>query len=375
MKLKVLVVDDELGIREGIARILQNYKITYPFIDDIFEFDIIKAENGQKALDIIENEKLDLILLDNKLPDIDGIEILTELNKMDYDASVMMITAYASIELAVKATEQGAYNFLPKPFTPQELKSAIESLTKYLYLKRMTKSLSSAGKELRFRFLSVLSHELKAPLNAIEGYLRIMKDRQVGNDISNYEQMIDRCIERIKGMRTLILDLLDLTRIESGEKDRNLSIRDLVQLAQLSIDTIMPLAIQKNIKIRLNAPNELMFKCSETEMLSIFNNLLSNAVKYNKDDGEVYFTLLEFPDKIMIEVEDTGIGMTKDEQKMLFKEFTRIKNDKTRTIPGSGLGLSIVKRIVDLYHGKIQIESEPDKGTKFTITLPKSVNV
>ena len=375
MRLKLLIVDDEPGIRSGIKRILQDYTITYPFIDEVFEFELMEAENGQQALDILRSGKIDLILLDNKLPDIEGIEILTELNKQEYDAAVMMITAYASIDLAVKATDQGAYNFLPKPFTPQELKTAIENLTKYLYLKRMTRSMSRAGREVRFRFLSVLSHELKAPLNAIEGYLRIMKDRQAGNDISAYEQMIDRSLERIKGMRTLIMDLLDLTRIENGEKGRDLKPRDIVQIARLSIDTISPMAIQKNVKIHLNAPEELIFVCSDSEMQSIFNNLLSNAVKYNRDGGQVYFTLRDEPDRVIIQVKDTGIGMTREEQRLLFQEFTRIKNEKTRMIPGSGLGLSIVKRIVDLYGSHIQVESEPDKGSTFTITLPKGANI
>ncbi len=371
-RLKLLIVDDEPGIRAGISRILRNYQITYPFIDEVFEFDILEAENGEQALDIINSQKVDLILLDNKLPDIEGIEILHRLNEMDYDAAVMMITAYASVELAVKATDQGAYNFLPKPFTPQELKSAIENLTKYLYLKRMTRRMSHAGREVRFKFLSVLSHELKSPLNAIEGYLQIMKDRQMGDSIANYEKMIDRCLERIKGMRTLIMDLLDLTRIESGEKQRQTNPRDIVQIAKIAVDTVSPMAIQKNVKIHLDAPEELIFTCSETEMQSIFTNLLSNAVKYNKDGGEVFFVLRDDPDKVVIIVEDTGIGMTQEEQKLLFKEFSRIKNEKTRMIPGSGLGLSIVKRIVDLYGGKISVWSEPDVGTKFTIELPKA---
>ena len=93
----------------------------------------------------------------------------------------MMITSYASLDLAVKATNNGAYNFVPKPFTPQELKAAMESITKHLFLKRMTRKMQAEGKEIRFQFLSVLSHELKSPINAIEGYLQIMQDKQAGN--------------------------------------------------------------------------------------------------------------------------------------------------------------------------------------------------
>ena len=371
-KLKVLVVDDEPGIRSGIARILRNYKVTYPFIDEVFEYEIIEAATGEEALEILQQGNIDLVLLDNKLPGIEGIEVLDYINKAKMDVAVMMITAYASIDLAVKATEQGAYNFLPKPFTPGELKNSIEALTKHLYLKRMTRKMSSAGREVRFKFLSVLSQELKSPLNAVEGYLRIMKERQAGDSLDDYDHVIDRCLERLQGMRTLIMDLLDLTRIEQGEKKRELKPLDLVQIARNCIDTVSPLAVQKNVTIHFDAPDELIYVCSEMEMESIFNNLLSNAVKYNKEGGEVFFVLRDCPGKVEIIVEDTGIGMSKDDLGKLFKEFSRIKNSKTRMISGSGLGLSIVKRIVDLYNGKIDVQSEPDKGSKFVLSLPKS---
>ena len=140
-----------------------------------------------------------------------------------------MITSYASLDLAMKATSNGAYNFVPKPFTPQELKAAMESITKHLFLKRMTKEMDDESQQLRFQFLSVLSHELKSPVNAIEGYLRVMKDKQVGDDIGNYAVMINRSLERLKGMRTLITDLLDLTRLESGGKTRNIQPVDITE--------------------------------------------------------------------------------------------------------------------------------------------------
>ncbi len=368
--LKILIVDDEPGIRSGIQRILRNFTVSYPFLNDDFDFKLIEAETGERAIEIVENNEVDIILLDNKLPGIDGIEVLEYINKKQYDALVMMITSYASLELAVKATNNGAYNFVPKPFTPQELKSAIEDITKRLYLQRMTRKMKKEGKEIRFQFLSVLSHELKSPINAIEGYLKIMQDKQVGDSIDDYKVMIDRSIERIKGMRTLIFDLLDLTKLESGKKNREISKVDVVEIAKIAMATMEPAAIQKHVKLNISGNKTCWIKSDKEEVEIILNNLVSNAVKYNKDDGEVFVDIIENDGYAKISVEDTGIGMSIDEQENLFQEFVRIKNAKTKNVTGSGLGLSIVKKMVELNNGRIHLDSKPDVGSKFIVYLP-----
>lgn len=369
-KLKLLVVDDEPGIRSGAERVLNDFSVGYPFMDEDFTFEILLAETGEKAIEIIESTDVDIILLDNKLPGIDGIEVLEYIREKDYDISVMMITSYASLELAIKATNNGAFNFVPKPFTPQELKTSVENITKNLYLKRMTRQMKQEGKQIRFQFLSVLSHELKSPINAIEGYLRIMKDKQVGDKVDDYMEMIDRSVERLKGMRNLILDLLDLTRIESGKKNRDIRNIDIVELAKHVIDSIEPLAIQKNIKITLNAYDTLFMQADKSEIEIIFNNLISNAVKYNVENGTVTININKKKDMIEISVKDTGIGMSKEDMGLLFRDFVRIKNSRTKNVTGSGLGLSIAKKMVELYKGKIEVESELDKGSVFTVNIP-----
>jgi len=372
--LNVLIVDDESGIRSGVVRILKNYSVDFPFLDEEFTFEMKEAGSGEEAIEIIDKGSVDIVLLDNKLPGMDGIEVLEYINKKQIDTSVMMITSYASLDLAIKATNNGAYNFVPKPFTPQDLKTAMEGITKHLYLRRMTKKLNTEGKQIRFQFLSVLSHELKSPINAIEGYLRIMQERQVGNNLDDYEVMLDRSLERIKGMRSLIMDMLDLTKLESGKKTRAVSKIDIVETARISKDTMSPLAIQKNIKIFIDSNPEIIYISGDTEEIEIiFNNLISNAVKYNKDGGTVHCNIREDDSMITIEVSDTGIGMNEDDITKLFKEFVRIKNEKTKTISGSGLGLSIIKKIVEeVYHGTIRVNSIPDVGTTFTLEFPKS---
>ena len=217
--LKVLVVDDEPGIRSGVSRILNNFHVTYPFMDEDYTYEVFEASSGEEGIEMLEKDKPDIVLLDNKLPGIQGVEVLEYIRKRSYDIVVAMITSYASLDIAIRATRDGATDFIPKPFTPQELKSSIENITKQQYLKRITHKLNQDGKKIRYQFLSVLSHELKAPLNALEGYLRMMQEKQSGDKIDDYIVPIDRSLQRIQGMRNLIMDLLDFTKIRLERKE------------------------------------------------------------------------------------------------------------------------------------------------------------
>lgn len=368
--LKILVVDDEPGIRSGVTRIMRNFKVDYPFMEEMYDFKVFEAATGEEGIALADSELPDIVLLDNKLPGMQGVEVLEYIRKKKYDMFVVMITSYASLELAVKATHDGAVDFIPKPFTPQELKSSLETITKQIYLKRMARDMKQEGKQVRFQFLSVLSHELKAPLNAVEGYLNIIRERQMGDNLSDYDELVDRSLKRLQGMRNLILDLLDLTRIESGKPDRKSENTDLVKIIQNAIDTMMPFAIQKEVEVSLNAPEKLVRFLDPEEMEIILNNLLSNAIKYNREKGCVKIDLMEKAQETIIRVEDCGIGISEEDQAKLFRDFSRIKNPSTKNISGSGLGLSIVKKIVELNKGTITVESEPDKGSVFTVSLP-----
>ncbi len=366
---KILIIDDEPGIREGTKRILQNFKVDYPFMDEQIDFQVLEAGTGKSGIEIIDREQPEILLLDNKLPDIQGIEVLEYVKNKHYDIIVVMITSYASLELAVKATRDGAYDFIPKPFTPQEIRASVENITKQIFLKRMTQTLNNTGKQIRFQFLSVLSHELKAPLNAIDGYLKMIKERQFGNHIDAYDEMLDRSMERIKGMRHLILDLLDLTKIETGKPTQKLETVNVRKIIQMAVDTIRPYAIQKDVDLYINARENIEMKADPGEIEIIMNNLISNAVKYNKTGGRVDIFLEKKESTIKITVSDTGIGLKKEDKEKIFDDFVRIKSTQTREVTGSGLGLSIVKKIVDMYGGSIEVQSEPEQGTSFIITL------
>jgi two-component system sensor histidine kinase/response regulator len=369
--LKVLVIDDEPGIRSGVARILRDFHVTYPFMDEDYTFDILEAPTGEEGISVIDQDKPDIVLLDNKLPGMQGVEVLEYIRERKYDIVVAMITSYASLDVAVRATRDGATDFIPKPFTPQELKSSIENITKQLYLKRITHKLKQDGKKIRYQFLSVLSHELKAPLNALEGYLRMMQDKQAGDRIDDYAEHIDRSLQRIQGMRNLIMDLLDFTKIRLERKDEKIQEVNLADVASGAMATVQPYAIQMEVSVNLEIRSEVKIMADPDDMEIVFNNLISNAVKYNKFGGKADITIDSSDTDAIIIVTDTGIGIEKRDSENLFTEFVRIKNEKTKNITGSGLGLSIVKKVIELYHGTIKVDSTPDVGTTFTIRLPK----
>jgi two-component system, sensor histidine kinase and response regulator len=281
----------------------------------------------------------------------------------------VMITAYATLETAIEATKQGAYDFLPKPFTPDELRVAVRRAVKHLMVQRQARRLTEEKRQVRFQFISVLGHELKAPLAAIEGYLQILKDGSAGTDPAVIEQVLERALVRAGGMRRLIAELLDLTRIESGQKRRDFVELDLREVAQASLDTVARAASEHSVALALHAPESVRVVADRGEMEILFNNLVSNAVKYNRDGGRVDVTIEPTGDTVRFDVADTGIGLSPEETSRLFQEFVRIKNDKTRLIPGTGLGLSIVKKLAQLYSGDVTVQSEPNVGSRFTVVL------
>jgi len=199
----------------------------------------------------------------------------------------------------------------------------------------------------------------------------MMQGKQAGDLIDDYATPIERSLQRIQGMRNLIMDLLDFTKIRLERKEEKIQEVNLAELASGAIVTVQPYAIQMDVSINLDVRSDAVIMADPGDMEIVFNNLISNAVKYNKVGGKAEITIDSSESEAILIISDTGIGITKNDTENLFAEFVRIKNEKTRNISGSGLGLSIVKKVVELYHGTIKVDSTPDVGTVFTIRLPK----
>lgn len=368
--LRVLVVDDETGMRLAVARVLGTYSVRLGDGDEAaVNFSVETAETGEEALEIMAGTPPDLLLLDMKLPGMSGLDVLREVNERKYHTLTVMITAYATLETAIEATKRGAHDFLPKPFTPEDLRVTVRRAVRHYLVEREARRLAEEKRQVRFQFITVLGHELKAPLAAVEGFLQILKDGTAGSDPAVVARIVDRALTRTEGMRKLIVDLLNLTRIESGRKRRDLGPADLREAAALAIETAAPSAEPRGITIALHAPERAPLVADRGELDIILNNLVSNAVKYNRDGGRVDVRVEPDRDGWTVTVADTGIGLEPEDCARLFEEFARIKNDRTRHIPGTGLGLSIVKKLAGLYGGDVGVESTPGVGSTFRVTL------
>jgi signal transduction histidine kinase/FixJ family two-component response regulator len=493
-QIQILVIDDEQIMRDGCSRILSKDG-----------WSVLTAENGKKGLEEIQAqpEGIDVILLDLMMPGMSGMEVLDQVRMIDPNLLVIVITGYATVESAVEAMKKGAYDFIPKPFTPDQLrivvKRALErrSLQKeaeFLRKERerslrdiatekskiktiincmgdgvlvcdrdgcvvltnpassrmlMTSETSLLGnllsqcnlnpelaktieeslqtkdigytsvsqelslgesKEISLRahtaqvrndlgetmgsvtvlqdishlkeldkmkseFIAMVTHELRAPIAAVEQQLTVILNKMAGEVTEKQEQLLSRAKERTKGLLDLIKDLLDLSKIEAGKMVQYKEPLALQEVIQRVVDLMKVEAENKKIDLQFSAPSKSsLILADRNSMEGIFTNLISNAIKYTPEGGKVWVTLGEEDGFVKATVSDTGIGIKKTDLSRIFDKFYRVKTTETRQIVGTGLGLSIVKSIVDAHLGSISVESEEGGGTTFTVLFPKESN-
>jgi len=233
----------------------------------------------------------------------------------------------------------------------------------------------SALKELdkmKSEFIAMVAHELRAPLAAVEQQLMIILNRLAGEVTEKQEELLTRAKERIKGLLDLIKDLLDLSKIEAGRLVQYKEPLTLSEVIRQVLDLMKPEAEAKRIVLQFFALPDVPSIAADREgMEGVFANLISNAIKYTPEGGKVSVTLTEEGGCVKVTVSDTGVGIAKEDLPKIFDRFYRVKTARTRQIVGTGLGLSIVKSILDAHFGSISVESQLEKGTTFSILLPK----
>jgi signal transduction histidine kinase len=224
--------------------------------------------------------------------------------------------------------------------------------------------------QVKARFMNMVAHELRTPLSAVDGFLTVIDEGYV-QDREKVHEYVKRSKQRIRALVDLVGDLLNIARIEAGTVRREISPQRIESVLSEVSELMQPLAKQNLVRLDVHVPDDLPpIHADREELIRVLNNLVSNAIKYNKQDGYVSIAAEQDGPYIRIVVSDTGIGISEEGQSRLFSEFFREKRKETRKVTGTGLGLSIVKSIVDFYHGRIQVKSEPDKGTTITVLLP-----
>jgi signal transduction histidine kinase len=229
--------------------------------------------------------------------------------------------------------------------------------------------------QIKSQFISMVAHELKTPLAAIQGFLNILLDENLHIEKKTQTDYLNRSVIRLKNMILLVNDLLDISRMEVKTKQREIEEINLVEVIDNTIQLLELESQKKKILIEKYFEKGLpRINADQNEITRLITNLLSNAIKYNTDNGKISISANVQKNYVTIRIQDTGIGMKPEEKSKLFNEFYRAKNDRTRGISGTGLGLTIVKRIVDSYQGKIEVESEFGIGTTFLVNLPINAN-
>ena len=370
----VWVVEDEAAMRSAVARTLEDYSVALPDNGSTLRFTVTGMESGEEFLEKAASAMPDILLLDGKLPGIDGMEVLRIIEQRTMPVVTIMITAYATLQGAVQATKLGTFDFLAKPFTPAELRNAVVKAARDVLLTRRARLLEQQQREVRFEFLSILAHELKSPIGAIEGYVDLMKNRIAGASLDSYDDMLNRMSSRIFGMRKLIADLLDLTWLESGKKSRTFETVDIREAVNHIIENNVVQAEAMGITSTVSTQGDCSIRAVRGEINVLINNLITNAIKYNVRNGRITVDISNAGGVISIRVADTGIGIRPEDRHRLFKEFSRIKTSATRHIEGSGLGLSIIRKIITLYNGTVDVESYEHGGSVFTVKLPVTLN-
>lgn len=479
--LNILVVDDEKVIRDGCARALSNP-----------EHQVVTTPDGSAALDLLKAGTFDIVLLDLMMPGVDGFSVLKWIKQHRPDIQVIVITGFATVQKAVEAMKDGAFDFVGKPFTPDYIRIVVRRaadnralLTETEKLRRekasdlytivqeqsrlktvfnciegavlvtnrdgkvvlhnpaavsvldlasepvvgqpvsqvirhpgaadmihaVTNDLVAVTREfepgtisrlhlraccapvhtatgkvfgsvtvfedvttrkqveqLKSEFVSMLAHELRAPLAAIEQMIHAARSCSAEERRGHF---LDRIQKRTRSLLQMIENLLNLSRLDAGSTIFTLEPARGDEILAEVVELMRPRAEEKNIRlVNISPGNQWWIRVDQEQIRGMFINILDNAVKYTPEGGDVNISVELTGDQAVVSITDTGIGIPPENLPHVFDRFYRVKGGATRGITGSGLGLSLAKRIVEAHRGHIDVESQPGRGTTFKVSLP-----
>ncbi len=368
----ILVIDDEIGMREGCRRALipQGFRVS-------------TAENGAEGLRKLHEEKFDLILLDAMMPGLSGLELLERIHQIDPDVICVMITGYATVDLAAQAMKQGAHDFLPKPFTSDELLAAVQRGLEERQRRQALKKQQQREDELRqlervrreaakidaleSRFMLVLVHELRNPAGTIKNYVQLMRSGYV--DPEEQEEYLARLDRRATQLLNMLDELLELAHLKKMPGPARMVPVALADVLEEVVRQTAPAARDKGLEVEVQIQSRPTLKGEAAHFQSLWKNLIDNAIQYTPA-GYIRVTLTEQDGHVVGAVADSGIGISTEDLGRIFQEFYRSEAAKAQVELGTGLGLAIVNQILKIYRGTIQVDSVPGQGSTFTFYLP-----
>ena len=358
-KPKILIIDDEEVVLDSCTLILEGGDYT-----------VATASDGTTGLRLVEEIQPDLVFVDLKMPGIPGIEVLENITKSNPTIVAIVITGYATVTSAVEAMKKGAYDFLPKPFTPDEFRLITKRGLERRKLMLEAIALRKEKEMLRENFAAIVSHELKSPLGAIQQNLYAMT-AELANSLSESQLVkFERMKTRIDDLLKLVNSWLRVYSVDISKIKENFSTLSVSSIISRAVETVEPHAVRKDITIVSTIEDNIgSIEGDEVSLVEALINILGNAVKYSYTNSRILVKVTGTEENIDISIADFGIGIQEDELPYVLSDFFRGKTDQTGT-ESHGIGLTISKRIIEAHNGSISVASKPSEGTTFIIRIP-----
>ena len=351
-KYKILIADDEQVVRDVFSRFLSQEG-----------YEIFPVGNGKEALDRITEDNFDLLLLDLNMPVMSGMEVIAKVNETGKDLIMIVITGYATVDTAKEAIRQGCFDYITKPFDIEEVKLIIE---RAFYTRRLREDKKNLEEQLRIaeRLASLslmgagVAHEVNTILTSIKLFLEMLKEKPANpKEAKKTELMLDE----IKRGEELIHRFLNFAKPPENEFNRT----DINQLIRKSLAFCEARLKKENIEIALSLTESAPeIFCDAHKMEEVFLNIFSNSIDAMAAGGRFTIKSEAKNEKMIINIQDTGSGISSENLKDIYNPFFTTK------VSGTGLGLSIVHRIIQEHKGLINNTSQEKHGTLVRIELP-----
>jgi signal transduction histidine kinase len=355
----ILIIDDEEVLRDGCRQTLERSGYV-----------VLTAGDGAEGIKLAKENKPDLAFVDLKMPGMSGMEIIEFLSKDIPDIILIMITGYATIVSAVEAIQKGAYDYLPKPFSPDQLRAAAKRGLEHRNLKIETRLLREEKERMERHFITFVSHEMRSPLVVIRQCMESLKAVAGDRFDKDVTDLIERCSTRVQNLEGLIEHWLDLSRIENGTLAQKKEPLRLQQIISRSVEEMAPICNERGIALEVNVPEDLFQIVGDEESLvRVFINIIGNATKYTPEGGRIAVSARNGEDNVAVYIADTGVGIPQDKLPFIFEPFFRAAGKEERH-RGSGLGLTFCKKIMESHGGEIGATSKEGKGTTCTLKFP-----
>jgi DNA-binding response OmpR family regulator/two-component sensor histidine kinase len=371
---KILVIEDEPVLLAGYTRVLRTEG-----------YQVLQSATGEDGWRICRGERPDLILLDAMLPDLEGIDLCRRIKadpELIHTFVIMISGIRISGDYQAEGLEAGADGYLTKPIERRALIAHIRALLRLRESEErqrlLVAELTEANRRLeeysrlKAEFVANMSHELRTPLTAIIGFVQLVEMSQKGEPIPQpYATAFERILRNGRHLLALIDDVLDVAKIEAGRMRLHREHFDVTEVIQGAFRELQSLARQRGLDYKLHLRGEVPLAYSDPLRLrQVVINLLSNAIKFTPK-GAVEAELMPWEgNRLRLIVRDTGVGIDERSLDLIFERFRQVDGSMSRVVGGAGLGLSIVRQIVDLLGGTIEVQSEVGSGSTFTVTLP-----